>query len=182
MLVEPTQGRAVIVDEGSRVRIVIPSKFNLFVLLFLLFWLGGWTMGESSVFKQVFLGKGPAFGQAFILFWLCGWTLGGAFVFLAILRMCFGKEVIEADTSLFSYSKTIFSMGFSKEYRMADISNLRVNSILGNWTYYGGSYSTFYRPSIAFDYGARTVRLGYGIDEAEAGQIVRKLQDRFRLK
>ncbi|SRR5579871_290266 len=179
MLVEPTQGRASIEDEGSRLRIAIPSKFNLFVVLFLLFWLGGWTMGEVSVIRDLFSGRAPAAGLAFMGFWLCGWTLGGIFAFLTVLWMCFGKEILEVDSSLLSCGKTIFSIGFPKQYRMADIRNLRVNSYSG---YFGSYSSTYIRPSIAFDYGAKTVRLGYGIDEAEAGQIVKRLQERFSLK
>lgn len=181
MLVEPTQGRATLYDEGGNIKIIIPAKFNLFIVLFLLIWMGLWTIGETTVIHHAFSGQTPARGQAFMVFWLCGWTLGGAFACLRILWMCFGREIVEADPSLLSLGKTLFSIGFPKQYRMQDIHNLRVTSTSGYYGYYG-YYGTYSRPSIAFDYGAKTVRLGYGIDEAEAAQIVKKLQDRFRLK
>jgi len=56
--------------------IVIPataSSTRYFGGMFLLFWLGGWVMGETSAITQLMSGK----GGAFIIFWLGGWTVGG---------------------------------------------------------------------------------------------------------
>ena len=40
-------------------------------------------------------------------------------------------------------------------------------------------YQGMFSGTIAFDYGARTVRLGSGIDEAEAHMIIESLRMRF---
>jgi hypothetical protein len=56
--------------------IIIPatdSSMRYFGGVFLLFWLGGWVMGETSAITQLMSGK----GGAFIIFWLGGWTVGG---------------------------------------------------------------------------------------------------------
>ena len=56
--------------------IIIPATANstgYFGGVFLLFWLGGWVMGETSAITQLMSGK----GGAFIIFWLGGWTVGG---------------------------------------------------------------------------------------------------------
>ncbi len=59
--------------------IIIPSSkgssMRYFMAAFLLFWLGGWTMGFGSAFSEVMSGE----GGAFLIFWLCGWTIGGVF-------------------------------------------------------------------------------------------------------
>jgi hypothetical protein len=56
--------------------IIIPARASstrYFGGVFLLFWLGGWVMGETSAITQLMSGK----GGAFIIFWLGGWTVGG---------------------------------------------------------------------------------------------------------
>jgi hypothetical protein len=56
--------------------IVIPatgSSTRYFGGVFLLFWLGGWFMGESSAINQLLSGK----GGVFIVFWLGAWTVAG---------------------------------------------------------------------------------------------------------
>jgi hypothetical protein len=51
--------------------------------LFLLAWLGMWTMGFASAATQVAAGE----GGAFLMFWLAGWTVGGAFALWTLYRM-----------------------------------------------------------------------------------------------
>ena len=70
--------------------IIIPaaaSSTRYFGGIFLLFWLGGWVMGETSAITQLMSGK----GGAFIIFWLGGWTVGG------IRRSAYGLSDISAD-------------------------------------------------------------------------------------
>jgi len=57
------------------------SKY--FVVIFLLAWLGGWTMGEYSVAKKVLNGD----SNPFEIFWLIGWTVGGMFAIANIYFM-----------------------------------------------------------------------------------------------
>jgi hypothetical protein len=59
------------------------SWSRYFVVIFLLAWLGGWTVGEYSVAKKVFNGE----SNPFEIFWLIGWTVGGLFALINIYLM-----------------------------------------------------------------------------------------------
>ncbi len=74
----------------------------------------------------------------------------------------------------------IFSLGRSRDYLLSNVRRLRVDSqgsgtheqqaALSNWSGSGGM--------VAFDYGPSTVYFGQGIDEAEAIQLIEKIQSR----
>src|SRR5258705_11480866 len=51
--------------------------------VFLLFWLGGWVLGEKSAITELLSGK----GGAFLIFWLGGWTIGGILAVLTAYRI-----------------------------------------------------------------------------------------------
>jgi hypothetical protein len=77
MDLDPPAGSPISIDRKDLdPTIVIPataSSTRYFGGVFLLFWLGGWVMGETSAITQLMSGK----GGAFIVFWLGGWTIGG---------------------------------------------------------------------------------------------------------
>jgi hypothetical protein len=76
MDLDPPAGSPISIDRKDLdPTIVIPataSSTRYFGGVFLLFWLGGWVMGETSAITQLMSGK----GGAFIVFWLGGWTIG----------------------------------------------------------------------------------------------------------
>ena len=59
---------------------------RFFIGAFLVFWLGGWLMGEFSAIHELVTGHVKA-ANAFLLFWLCGWTVGGFFAFAMCYRV-----------------------------------------------------------------------------------------------
>jgi hypothetical protein len=72
----PAGSKISIVEDGGDPTIVIPVAGGFsryFVGLFLLFWLGMWTIGFRDAASKVLAGNAPAF----LIFWLCAWTLGG---------------------------------------------------------------------------------------------------------
>src|SRR4051812_25684128 len=73
MDLDPPAGSQISIDRKDLdPTIVIPataSSTRYFGGVFLLFWLGGWVMGETSAITQLTSGK----GSAFIIFWLGGW-------------------------------------------------------------------------------------------------------------
>jgi hypothetical protein len=77
MELNPPAGSQISIDRNDLdPTIIIPataSSTRYFGGVFLLFWLGGWVMGETSAITQLMSGK----GGAFIIFWLGGWTIGG---------------------------------------------------------------------------------------------------------
>ena len=86
------------------------------IAAFLIFWLGGWTMGWLSAVREITLdGK----GGAFLLFWLAGWTVGGGFaiVFLwKLLRRPVAETVVFAKPNLI-YDTGVQPFPISWSYR-----------------------------------------------------------------
>ena len=55
------------------------------ISLFLLCWLGGWSVGWIAAFRQIVHGtKAP---EAFLIFWLIAWTVGGCFAIWYLWRL-----------------------------------------------------------------------------------------------
>lgn len=103
-------------------------------------------------------------------------TFALVFVFFSSIYMLVlavtGRETIEvSQRSIIIRRKIIIGnivlpTAPSKEYLMEHVKSLRVWPAL-RWS--GGG-------TLAFDYGARTVRFGAGIDDAEARQILERLK------
>ncbi|MEE9443408.1 MAG: hypothetical protein V3V99_12155 [candidate division Zixibacteria bacterium] len=163
--------------------ISIPSKKNVFIILFLMFWLAGWCFGEFTVTKQLLSGEVENQGKAFMLFWLAMWTVGGIFAIFIWFWNVAGREIIKIDGLQLKIKRAIFNVGLKKEYELVHIKDLRISPESRNifssksafqfWGFGGGI--------IAFDYGARTYRFGASIDEAEAKIILDNISARFNI-
>ena len=186
MSFEPvTQRRSYVDDSPMGFTIVVPARKQWFSILFLLVWLGGWTMGEISALRVVFGPGVPGGPTAFLIFWLCGWTFGGLFVVYSLLWMLAGSERITVSSGALTIRKQVFGFGREKAFELGEISELRVNRDRGRSSRASGGLTL---PdiggmgSVAFDYGAKTVRFAAGIDEAEAALIVNDLSSRYSFK
>jgi len=183
-------------ESARDMTICIPSKKNWFIILFLGFWLVGWVIGEvtaigvlgGGLFK-IISGALPdattsgawAFGGLFMIAWLGGWTIGGAFAIYAWLWQVKGVEEIVISYEGLKINKKIPIWTSSKNYRLKDIVSLRVsNSCASIWNMSGGmEFWGITGGKLAFDYGAKTVRFGIGVDEAEAKRIIKDIEMRF---
>ena len=181
MYVDPQSGRATIDNRGGQICIHIPTSKNIFKILLLCAWLGGWFMGETTVAAQLFSGNLRG-GDYFLFFWLCAWTIGGCLAIFMLLWNLAGSERITVGQGILRIEKKILGFGKSREYSLASIRDFRVgndeksNSLFTNkggmefWGYVNGP--------IMFDYGMKTIKFGLGIDEAEAKKIVGILSER----
>lgn len=169
-IINPGKMRALITEVGGQLQITIPTKKNLFLILFSAAWLVGWAVGEFTV-PTTFFHKGKdAAPLLFTTAWLAAWTVGGVFAIYTWFWQAFGKEIITVDGSYISTKKDIFELGKLNQYQTSHVKNLRtapmvydpsdVQSDLQFWGLGGGN--------LAFDYGARTYRLAIGVDEAKA--------------
>ncbi len=182
MGVEPVpKPRSRIVDEPTGVLVVIPSRAHWFVVLFLTAWLGGWAMGEISALRTLLYPEEGTGLQLFLLFWVVGWTLGGGFALLSLAWMLAGEERVRVRDGVLSIKADLLGFGRTRSYDLAQVGRLRVTgprdarSRRWDLPVPGASGDGI----IAFDYGAKTVRFGAGIDEAEARAIVEHLSGRF---
>ena len=164
-IIAPYPMRSIVSDESGTLRITIPMRKRL-VLLFLSAWLGLWTVGGIAIGKQL--------RQKFNLFeafWMCGWVMGEVMASYALLRMLGGRDIVQVSNGVLELRTQAFGLGFSKQYSILEIRDLRFQPETG-----GGKSN---RDScIAFDYGAKTITFGDGVDESEANQLIRTILDR----
>ncbi len=165
-------------NSANGLTITIPSKRNWFIILFLGFWLIGWAVGELSAIGDIFSSSRTtvgAFGGLFMIGWLGAWTVGGAFAIYSWLWQIAGVEEIVISHDSLKISKKIPLWTRTKEYRLQDVTSLRVSPspspYPGKMDFWGITGE-----QLAFDYGAKTVRFGPGIDEAEAKHIITEMQ------
>jgi hypothetical protein len=108
--------------------------------------------------------------------WLVGWTAGGAYAAYAWVWTVFGREVVRLDGVVLSVSRQPIGIPRRRDFDWQEVRNLRIDrGRIRRWDL----QRTPFDGRIAFDYGARTYRLGQGVDEAEAAMLIRELESRF---
>lgn len=170
--VAPYPDRATLTPTRDGLEVVIPSRKNAFLIVFLLFWLCGWLFGEVLAIRQLLAGTAGAPG--FLAVWLLGWTAGGGVALVTWLWNVAGRETLRLGPRTLVHFRGVGGLGLTREYDTAQVSGLRVSPLYvlrRSFTFPGVGGG-----AIAFDYGARTLRVGGGVDEAEAGRIVAALK------
>ena len=183
MLVQPSAPRFSLVDAGDRTRIVLPSRKVWYVLAFLGFWLSGWTCGEVSALTTLLSGRATGGPTPFLLFWLVGWTVGGAMALFTFLWQLAGSETLEISGDGLAVWHSLFGLHLPpKVYAAHHIHDLRV-PVLDAPPPFGVARTRFVwglgPGAVAFDYGAKTIRIASGADEAEAKLIVAAIRQRY---
>jgi hypothetical protein len=183
-IVKPGRGRAVIEQDGTGLRITVPVKAQVFVTLFLAFWLMGWAVGEVMVSYHLVGGRYSSGARSIIMIaWLGAWTVGGAWIASALLWNIAGKEIIELNSTTLKRRKQIPVFSRSKEYAVASIANLRLAPALPSFFGYyrqNMSFLTFNEGAISFDYGRDTRHLATGLDEADAKYVIGEMCKRVK--
>jgi hypothetical protein len=173
--------RSSVINNPSNIEIIIPIKRNIFVLLFLTAWLGGWGFGEISAIKELLSATSLSGKDLFLVFWLCGWTIGGGFAIFVWLWQISGRERLIISPMSLKWSREIFQFGWPKEYEGAHVKNLRLRT--GGSGIFGFSYGAEFwglgGGPIAFDYGSKTVNVGSGLHEPEAKSLIQQIGNRF---
>ena len=93
-----------------------------------------------------------------------------------------GKEEIEVTSYSITLSIIVILFRRSKEYVSEHTLDLRVSPMGMNEMYKWPRSLAFYGIGggiIVFDYGAGTIRVGSGIDEAEGKQIIAEIQQKY---
>jgi hypothetical protein len=120
--------------------------------------------------------------DAFIVIFACGWTLSGMLASFIWLWNTRGREIIKIGDDELKLSREYVWFSRSKFYETKYIRNLRVSDLSpsslamgGGMEYWGLSGGT-----IAFDYGPTLTKIGLGLDEAEAENIIEAIKVRHR--
>ncbi|MDD5224203.1 MAG: hypothetical protein PHE84_09445 [bacterium] len=180
-LVQPEKGRARIDDLGGEIRVTIPSRKNIPMLIFIIAWLGGWTVGGIFAAGQLFVSlgdKSKGGPEYFLAFWLLGWLVGEVMVFYSLAKGIAGKENITFTPEKLIINRQPFGFGYPKEYLISEVKNLRIrqdDSFIYKWA---NPFPGSLNPRISFDYGMKTLGFAQDIDEAEAGYIVKMIKEK----
>jgi hypothetical protein len=165
--------RFVIDRSGTVETIRIKARRQVFALLFLPVWLMGWTVGGVAAINQVV----HEF-NLFVCVWLCGWAVGWVFAAGTFVWMLIGAETVRVVGKDLEVGVEIGPWMRRKLYQGAQIKDLRAapaNS-LSNFQMSGPFMRQMQGGAVQFTYGARTVRLAAGLDEAEGRLIVERLK------
>jgi hypothetical protein len=201
-VVTPAQPRFTLDDDGQTLRFTIPSRKHWFTLLFFFPWLIVWAPVECLIIGLVIGGilsiaatvvTGQALpastsdaagfgigGALFLLIWLALWTAGGTSAAYLFLWELAGRETIEVGPGSIKLSRRIFRFGAPKEYLAEHIRDLRAHApqSYGESPLRTGLWASAYS-TLSFDYGARTIHLANGTDEAEAKLILAEIAKRY---
>lgn len=173
---ESWEGRTKVTEDSEGLHLVLPTKKNWFVILFLAVWLCGWFFGESSVLGQL----ANAEARVFLMVWLVGWTAGGVAAAGAFVWQLFGREEIDVTSAALVVRMRVLAASFTRKYELSHVKNLRVadGSSSDGWSQQAQARA-LYSGRVVFDYGLKTRRIGIGLDDAEARHwielIVRRL-------
>jgi hypothetical protein len=173
-----------------------------FMTAFLPIWLIGWAAGwilVITVLTAQLLGIAPesygldtGFEQVVGLYWLVMWTYGGISVTKLFLWERIGKEIIVFTRQSITYRRQLPGSKYADEYTAEHIRDLRVSPVEGSWRewhknsrlrksrmFWEFTDAFTEAGTIAFDYGARTIRFGSGLGTPEAQHIVFTITARF---
>ncbi|MDH5507992.1 MAG: hypothetical protein OEZ02_12295 [Anaerolineae bacterium] len=197
IMVQPTKPRHTLEDTGEGLRVVIPSRKRWYLIILQIvtlvvgimfwFWIVDLTLmigfGFSPRFVNVYSSVAPISSGVLlgIFLALIALALQCGFMAYAILWQIVGQEIIEVNPKSLVSLRRVYSFGRSNEYLAQDIKGMRVSPFMPRLIDWKGSFYELGLTGglIAFDYGARTIRIGGGIDEAEAKQILAAIVARY---
>jgi hypothetical protein len=163
-------------------RITIPALYPWSSLVFLVFWLVLWMaacVGFFLILIAMVIGPNKvALGTFLLGAWCALWVFAGVLAIKALFWGLFGKEHIIVGLTGLEHRKTCLGMSRSKSYRLSRISRFRTAPAVSNKLRVGRSRRTLVldSSSISFDYGAKSVVMASGMDDAEATRIVEEIR------
>src|SRR5438105_3770857 len=149
--VEPQSSRLLQerIDGVDQIR--IPMRRNWLILIFVSFWICGWTVGGMTAIYQV-----SENFDWFLIFWLGGWALGWVFAAATIWSQIAGSEIIRVMGRDLETSVGVGKLRWRRLYRGDHIRNLRsADPNPMGWPFRTQQANPF-RPragAIKFDYG-----------------------------
>ena len=168
--VEPQSSRLLQerIDGVDQIR--IPMRRNWFVLIFISFWICGWTVGGITAIYQLSTNF-----DWFLIFWLGGWALGWVFAAATICSQIAGSEIIRVLGRDLETNVGVGKLRWRRLYRGDHIRNLRsADPNPMGWPFRTQQMNPF-RPragAIKFDYGSQTIFAAGSAEEAEGRMIV----------
>jgi hypothetical protein len=164
-VVQPFASRSTVSEDVEGLRVSIPPQRS-WTLLFIMGWLGAWTVGGFAAGTSLFHNF-----NFFVFFWMFAWAFGEVFAGYTVLYAIGGRQVVVASLDALTIKTEIFGFGSARSYLVSEMKNLRFEppAIVARGQRASG---------IAFDYGAKTVMFGAGLDEKEGTDLVARIRQR----
>jgi len=178
--VEPSRARFTVEQTATGITFRTPARRNWLILALLAAWLGAWTVGGASALSEVMR---PGERDAFLFVWLVGWVMGELYALASVMWQLAGHEEISLSSGNLIHRVAIGGLGRSREFSGANIKHLRTSPQMGShwmdqrrWMppLFGAGHG-----SVAFDYGAKTYRVGAEPDEAEGRLVLAEIRRYF---
>jgi len=162
--------------------VVARAGRNWLVLPFLALWLTLWTIGGVVAVHQATSDPSQApFLVVWLVFWAFGWVLAASIVGWQLA----GRSLVSVDAGALVTRWQMPLVGRTRRYDAAQVRHLRAASLAWPFAGFGRWSRAAYPPwfanlgSVQFDYGARTVRVLPGLDEAEGRMVADWLAKRL---
>jgi hypothetical protein len=168
---------------GGGIDIVMPSRRSYVMATFIGLWLAAWIYSIVAIVPQMLVGlphaKGTPPPLAFLIIWTIFWLGGGAFALAIFAWLVAGHERVTIAADTLAVRREVFGIGFTRRYALASVRALRVvDDFAASTPFFGlgrGDAFGIRSGSLAFDYGAKTLRVGSGVDPAEAKYILSRV-------
>lgn len=182
-LVQPAKSRVHVSEVDNQLVLTWSGRSVIFyfIALFLIVWLCFWAFGEVMVLRQILLllrkpWTAESLGTLIFLgSWITFWTLGGSVAAFVLLWGLFGQQSVRLLVDRIQIRYSIGAIGHTREYLLSEMRHMRSDWVARKRK--GGGIAG-YDAIVAFDYGARTVHFGRGLDEPEVKQIMQELRRR----
>jgi hypothetical protein len=161
-LVAPSPMRSIVKENRGALSVEMTPDPQTRTKAVLLFWLS--AIGFAMSFAAVPKSQWPA-----LLTYTAGLLASAVICGAAYLRARRGKDTLQVDGKALIISNFALLGSRPRVYDCSKIRRLRSSPIA--WT--------LPRGTVAFDYGADTIRAGAGISEAEAQMLVDTIKARF---
>ena len=180
----PPKPQFTVLRDRRQIRVEIPPKRRWGLWVLLTVFLGFWVVGEVAPLLSFLGDDTPSPPAIFLVIWFVFWTAAGAYMLYAWAWHLGGREVIKLDDRTLTKKRELFGLGIPRKFNIAEITNLRIlpqslpmreteerlTAMMAEfWGLRGGI--------MAFDYGAKTYRFGFGVDEPEAQELMEVLAE-----
>jgi hypothetical protein len=183
--IESAAARFRILDSFDGFGVRVAARTNWFVALFMLGWVGGWAVGETTAIASVVSpaqwDRNPG-AQIFTFFWLLLWTTAGVGAIYTLVWLLFGSEVIRIEGGKLTYRVQAMGAHWTRAFAIEQIARMRVFDVQA----YNASRRSNSIPvpslfadgagSIVFDYGAGIRSIGVSLDATEARQLIGQMR------
>ena len=148
--------------------LIIATPYLWLLVLFLLLWLGGWSVGEYFAVTEI-MRKGNILTDVFLLIWVTFWTIAGAACWWIVLWNLFGSERLFVTSGALVMSKGIGPLRRRTVCPVDSVANLRVSLTPPD-------ANSLQVAGIELDADGRSRRFGIDFDATERSAVLQALQ------